>query len=113
MVGTTMFWDIETDPGSKSRNPSWIGLVPNSGRGPAFAVVFLMCTLQVLAKAIATALLVVTSTSSLACYIVVDHVAHLVYRILRLDLVFYVSLPRTASYIAAPVLRVLMKVVNE
>ena len=113
MVGTSMFWDIETDVATKRRNPEWIGLVPDSGRGPAFAVVFLMCTLQVLAKAIATALLVVTSTSWLACYIAVDHGAHLVYRILRRDLIFYMALPRRASYIIAPVLRVLVKVMNE
>jgi hypothetical protein len=63
LTGTTMFWDTDTDPGKRRRNPAWIGIIPEIGRGTAFATVFAMCAIQILAKATATALLVVTDTA--------------------------------------------------
>jgi hypothetical protein len=85
LTGTTIFWDIDTDPAKRKGNvsyhpstppppppsspsppspqPKWIGIVPDLGRGTAFATVFAMCAFQILAKALATALLVVTDSS--------------------------------------------------
>ena len=48
-------------PGKRKRNPDWIGLVPDLGRGTAFATVFAMCAFQIFAKAAGTALLAVTN----------------------------------------------------
>jgi hypothetical protein len=63
LTGTTIFWDVDTDPVKRKLNPDWIGIVPNLGRGTAFATVFAMCAFQIFAKAAATALLVVTDSS--------------------------------------------------
>jgi hypothetical protein len=87
MTVTTMFLDIDTDPGVKKRNPDWNGLIPDLGRGRAFFTVLVMSALQVIAKATATALLAVTKSRWLVGYIVGDHALHLIYRIARRDLV--------------------------
>jgi hypothetical protein len=61
LTGTTLFWDIDTDPGKRKANPDWIGIIPDLGRGSAFMAVFMMCAFQIFAKAVATALLAVTN----------------------------------------------------
>ena len=63
LTGTTLFWDIDTDPEKKKNNPVWMGIVPDLGRGTAFATIFAMCALQIFAKAAATALLAVTNSA--------------------------------------------------
>jgi hypothetical protein len=83
LTGTTIVWDLDTDPGKRKRNvghrpftvpspplsspphpqPDWIGLVPDMGRGTAFATVFAMCAFQIFAKAAATALLAATDSA--------------------------------------------------
>jgi hypothetical protein len=61
LTATTMFWDIDTDPGKRKADPAWIGIVPDRGRGTAFATVFAMCALHIFAKAAGTALLAATN----------------------------------------------------
>ncbi|GMI30191.1 hypothetical protein TeGR_g14227 [Tetraparma gracilis] len=73
LTGTTVFWDIDTDPGKRKRNPDWIGIVPDLGRGTAFATIFAMCAFQIFAKATATALLAVTDPSWLWYYVLGDY----------------------------------------
>jgi hypothetical protein len=63
LTATTMFWDMDTDPGKRKTNPDWMGIIPNLGRGTAFATVFAMCALQIFAKAAGAALLAVTNPS--------------------------------------------------
>jgi hypothetical protein len=87
--------------------------VPDVGRGSAFAALFFMGAFQVIAKAAAVALLVVTNGSWLLGYIVSDHVVHLVYRIARNDMAFYAPLPPTASYILSPTARVVVKTISD
>ncbi|GMI19044.1 hypothetical protein TeGR_g4044 [Tetraparma gracilis] len=111
LTGTTMFWDIDTDPGTRKRNPDWIGLVPDLGRGTAFATVFVICALQIFAKAAATALLVVTNSAWLWYYVFGDHGLHFAYRIARRDFVFFAPAPASVSYTIAPVFRVMLKTV--
>lgn len=113
MTATTLFWDSDTDPGVRKRNPKWSGIVPDIDRGAAFVVVFVMCGLQILAKGAATALLAVTSGPLLVGYIVGDHALHLFYRLLRRDLVYFVPLPSTISILAAPLFRVIMKFITD
>jgi hypothetical protein len=67
LTATSLFWDADTDPGKRKRNPDWIGLVPDLGRGTAFATVFAMCAIQIFAKAAGTAMLAVTNPVWLWC----------------------------------------------
>ena len=61
--------------------------MPDVGRGPAFAVTFVMCAFQVIAKAGATALLVVTNGTWLLGYVVADHALFFAYKVARNDAV--------------------------
>jgi hypothetical protein len=84
------------------------------GRGKAFAVVYLMCALQTLAKTTATALLALTNMSWLAGYFVVDHLLFYAFMIARRDFVWAsLPMPPTATYIITPLLRTAGKVVTD
>ena len=112
-TGSTIFFDLDTDPKVKRQNPTSSGIIPNSGRGGAFLSVLLICGLQVLAKAFATALLFVTDKSWLFYYICGDHALHIVYRIIRNDFIFFVPAPKVMSYLLFPIFRVVTKVIND
>ena len=90
-----------------------MGLVPDLNRGPSFFVLFLMSAFQVIAKASAVALLIVTSGSWLLRYVVADHVLHFIYRVARNDTVLYTPMPPAASYAVAPLFRVMLKTVSD
>ena len=79
----------------------------------AFATVFLLCAIQVIAKATAVALLAVTNGTWLLVYMAADHAAHLIYRIARRDLLQKTAMPAMASYIVSPLLRIVFKVVGD
>ncbi|GMI42501.1 hypothetical protein TeGR_g225 [Tetraparma gracilis] len=114
LTATTQFYDSETDPGVKKRHPKWVGLVPDLGRGKAFAAVYLMCALQTLAKTAATALLALTNVSWLVVYFVADHLLLYAYLMVRRDFVWPIlSLPPTFTYVATPVLRSCGKVISD
>ena len=87
--------------------------MPDLNRGSAFAALFLMSAFQVIAKAAAVALIAVTSRSWLLGYIVTDHAVHFFYRVARNDAVFYAPMPPAASYILAPLLRVIVKTISD
>jgi hypothetical protein len=87
--------------------------VPDLNRGPAFAALFLMSAFQVIAKAASIALLAVTSGSWLLGYVVTDHALHLFYRVARNDLVYADPMPPAASYVVAPLFRVIGKTIND
>ncbi|GMI40477.1 hypothetical protein TeGR_g12310, partial [Tetraparma gracilis] len=76
LTATTLFWDIDTDPGKRKANPAWVGIVPDLGRGTAFATVFAMCAFHIFAKAAGTALLAVTNPAWLWYYVLGDHGLH-------------------------------------
>ncbi|GMI24152.1 hypothetical protein TeGR_g7569 [Tetraparma gracilis] len=113
LTATTMLWDSDTDPGLRKASPEWIGIVPDLSRGTAFAVIFLMSAFQVIAKAASIALLAATSASWLLGYVVTDHAAHLIYRVARSDAVMYTPMPPSASYVVAPLIRVILKTLSD
>ncbi|GMI58802.1 hypothetical protein TeGR_g3683 [Tetraparma gracilis] len=113
LTATTIFWDMDTDPGARKRNPDWIGIVPDLNRGASFVALFVMSALQVLAKAASVALLAVTNGPWLLQYVIADHAVHLIYRIARNDVIAYVPMPPAASYVVSPLLRVIIKTISD
>jgi hypothetical protein len=89
------------------------GIVPDIKRGSAFATLFAMSAFQVIAKASAAALLAVTHGKWLLQYVVADHVLHFVYRVARNDAVYATPMPIVASYVVAPLFRVLFKTMSD
>jgi hypothetical protein len=113
LTATTIFYDNDVDPGVRKRNPVWCGAIPNQGRGLAFFNVFVFCTLHVLAKGLATALLYIANFRFLMLYIAVDYGLCLVYFAARKDVVVFVPMPPTASWIVSPIFRVAIKVIGD
>ena len=60
-------------------------MVPDQGRGKAFAVTFVMCSLQALARAGTIALLAVTNINWMAGFIVTDLGLFFAYKLARRD----------------------------
>jgi hypothetical protein len=87
--------------------------VPDLNRGSAFAVIFLVSAFQVIAKATAVALLVVTNGQWLLQYIVADHALHLICRVARRDYFVFMPMPLAASYAVAPLFHVMNKTMSD
>ncbi|GMI41148.1 hypothetical protein TeGR_g7687 [Tetraparma gracilis] len=85
LAGTSMWYDTDTDPGQRQRNPRCFGMVPDQGRGKAFAVTFVMCSLQALARAGTIALLAVTNINWMAAFVAADLGLFFAYKLARRD----------------------------
>jgi hypothetical protein len=66
-------------------------VVPDVDRGLAFANAFVICTVQILAKGVATALLATTNSSWLRSYVIGDLGLYLLYRVVRRDFFVFVQ----------------------
>jgi hypothetical protein len=113
LTATTMFYDVDVDPGMRKRNPIWCGVIPDQGRGVAFATVFTFCTLHVLAKGVATALLFIVNPFYLTIFFAVDYVLYFGYFISRKDVVYYVPMPPVTSVVVSSIVRVLLKIIGD
>ena len=60
-------------------------MVPDQGRGKAFAVTFVMCSLQALARAGTIALLAVTNINWMAAFVAADLGLFFAYKLARRD----------------------------
>jgi hypothetical protein len=113
MTAATIFWDIDTDVKTRAQNPKVIGIIPELNRGTAFATVLAMCSFQIVAKATATSLLAVTNGSWLIFYMLVDHAVYLMYLVYRRDLVFFIPMPSSTSYVVSTMYRIVCKVLTD
>ena len=86
-------------------------MISDLGRGLAFTVVFVMCGLQALAKAAATALLAIMNGSWLFIYVAVNHSLHLMYHTSRRDIVWFPVMPKALSYPSGILIRIICKVI--
>jgi hypothetical protein len=86
-----------------------LGLIPDEGRGVAFAVVLLLACIQILAKTLATVLLFITNPSWLWFYFAGDYGLYIVYKIARGDYVNHNPGPYVASLIVGPINMITVK----
>ncbi|GMI22703.1 hypothetical protein TeGR_g13156 [Tetraparma gracilis] len=113
LAGTSIFYDSDTDPGQRARNPKWYGLVPDQGRGKAYAVILAMCSLQALTKGSAVALLAVTNSDWLRGYIAIDVGIYFGYKLVRGEYLNYVPLPFWPSAIFSTTANIIFKLVGD
>jgi hypothetical protein len=113
LTATTIFYDNDVEPGVRKRNPVWTGAIPNQGRGLAFATVFTFCTLHVVAKGSATALMYIANPRYLLIYIVVDYSLYFIYCAARKDVIVFIAMPPTASWVFSPIIRIMIKVTGD
>jgi hypothetical protein len=109
LTATSMFYDFETSPSWRKSIPKWVGVIPNQGRGLAFANVFAMCTLHVLAKASATALLATVSSNYLMYYMLLDYGVYYSYTLIRGDFIYIIPMPVIPSIIFSFIIRFCVK----
>jgi hypothetical protein len=69
--------------------------------------------LHVLAKGAATALMYIANPLFLKIYIAVDYALYFVYLTYRKDIVFYIAMPPTASWISSFIYRIMLKIVGD
>ncbi|GMI38344.1 hypothetical protein TeGR_g7204 [Tetraparma gracilis] len=113
LTATTLFWDADTDPGMRKRNPDWVGIIPDLGRTPAFIIIFAICAFQTLGKTAATALLAVTNSSWLLYYVLGDHALYILYTFSRRDFHVYTPVPRALSVVTSIMFRTMSKIVSD
>ena len=70
--------------------------MPDDGRLKALSVMVLLCSLQILAKAGGTALLLITNKQWLAAYIIIDYALLFAYKLWRRDLWNFLPVANTA-----------------
>jgi hypothetical protein len=113
MTAASGFFDIDTDPGMRKRNPGMSGLVPDQARGKAFLVLLALSFCQVLAKGVAMALLAVTDIRFLLYYIVGDVGLSIAYKVATNDFHAHFPIPWAASILVSLVLRIMTKTITD
>jgi hypothetical protein len=113
LTSTAIAYDMDTTPAKRRESPDMYGMIPDTGRGVAYTVMFSMAALQVLAKGLSVALLGLTSVSWLVYYLVGDVSLFLLYKVLRQDFVYFAPLPSGAAVPVSIVARVAVKVITD
>jgi hypothetical protein len=113
LASTAVTYDVDTNPNNRKIFPSLHGIVPDTGRGLAFGVMFSLSALQVLTKGISVALLVVTSKTWLVYYLGGDMLLYLLIKLIRQDFIEYVATPLSVAVPLSVVMRVAGKVVGD
>jgi hypothetical protein len=68
-----MWYDYDTSPVKRKLSPKLWGATPDTGRGPFFFALVMSGTLQVAAKSLSTALLIITNSKFFFAYLLGDH----------------------------------------
>ncbi|GMI25029.1 hypothetical protein TeGR_g7457, partial [Tetraparma gracilis] len=85
-AAATMWYDYDTSPEKRRRNPKLAGATPDTSRGPFFVVLLMHGGLQVVAKSFSSALLFIANSNYFLAYTVGDHVLYQLYFAARGDL---------------------------
>ena len=93
--------------------PESYGMIPDTERGTAFAVILVMGMVQILVKGSAVALLAITNTTWLLLYMIVDVAILIVYKLVRRDFLTWHPLPFTISVPFSFLMRVVTKVIAD
>ena len=85
MTSTASTYDEDTRADYRKKFVDECGMIPDSGRGLTFGVLFAMGALQILAKGVSVSLLAITNPTWLLIYSVVDVSIHIVFKLVRRD----------------------------
>jgi hypothetical protein len=113
LTSTAITYDSDTSTRKREESPDMYGMIPDTGRGVAFALMFSLAALQVLAKGISVALLVVTSKTWLVYYMGGDMLLCLLIKVMRRDFFYFMPLPLIATVPISVILRVATKMVAD
>jgi hypothetical protein len=113
MTATTLAYDIDVSPEKRKSSSDMCGMIPDTGRGLAFVVMFSISFLQVTAKCVSLALLAVTNVQWLVYYLAGDMALFLVLKIASQDFLSYVPVPLSAALLVSLMLRTATKTVSD
>jgi hypothetical protein len=113
LTSTTTTYDMDTSPVKRKESPDMYGMIPETGRGLTFAVMFTLSFLQVLAKGFSVALLAVTNITWLLLYLVGDMGLYLLQKIIRQDFMYFLPLPRPVAFPVSVLVRIIVKVIAD
>jgi hypothetical protein len=113
LTSASITYDIDTSPVERKCDPDLFGVVPDTGRGEAFTVMFSLSALQVIAKGNSVALLGVTSMPWLMYYLGVDMLLWLLYKVVTRDLIYFAPLPSIAAVPFSIIVRIMAKVMAD
>jgi hypothetical protein len=113
MTATTLAYDVDISPEKRKVTPDMCGMIPDTGRGLAFILMFSVSFLQVAAKCMSVALLAVTNPTWLVYYLSGDMFIYFVQKIIRGDFMYYVPLPLAAAIPTSVITRIMVKTVTD
>jgi len=105
-TSASISFDYDVDPGARKRAPHLYGYIPNGAtRTVVFGCMLANSTLLLLIRSFSAALLMLVEKRYFIAYLAGDHALHLLYKVMRGDLIYWAPLPSFASVI----IRVLVK----
>jgi hypothetical protein len=109
-AAATMWYDFDTSPGKRKECPRLCGATPDQGRGLFFFLVTVSGALQVLAKSLSSALLLIANPNWFVAYTAVDHVLFQFYLVLRGD---HRTMVPGLGVVMSSVIRIFLKLVAD
>jgi hypothetical protein len=113
LCSAAITFDFDTDMAERRASPHLYGMIPNVGRGLAYANLMAMATMQIVAKGVAAALLIVTNPLWLWYYLACDYGLYFLYKAVMGDLWVFLPLPPAVSVLAAVLYRVITKAIAD
>jgi hypothetical protein len=113
LISTNTAYDIDTDPQGRIEKPDSFGMVPNTSRGAAFATMFVLALLQILAKCLGTALMIVTNMRWLLYYMVCDHGLMFAFKLVQRDFIYWTPMPLAVSIVFTVCMRAITKTITD
>jgi hypothetical protein len=113
MVSTTTAYDSDIDVDHRKLHPEVCGMIPDNGRGFAFANLFLLGALQMIAKGVSVALLAITNPSWLGYYLGLDMAVLFLYKLAMRDFLTWHPLPISVSIPFTIIVRIMTKTISD
>jgi hypothetical protein len=113
MTAASLAYDIDVSPEKRKTSPDVCGMIPDTGRGLAFFVMFSISFLQLTAKCVSVALLAATNPIWLACYLGGDMTIYLIQKIIRGDLIYHIAMPPAVAVPLSVQNRVITKAISD
>jgi hypothetical protein len=98
-------YDKDTSPSERRREPTSFGMIPDTGRGVAFAIMFSLSALQVIAKGTSFALLFVADRGLLVKFLCTENAVSHCWFLLRRDWLVATAVPRSVVPVLSLVVR--------
>jgi hypothetical protein len=84
-AAATLWFDYDTSAAKRKESPKLAGVTPDSSRGPFFFLLVISSALQVLARSLASALLIIVDKNYFLAHLLCDHAFYQIYLVIRGD----------------------------